>query len=104
MSDSPPTGRNSAIPASTTRARIPVGWYQHRYATDGPTNDYSAFRADTFHQLLLPKTFFGWLNVTPRAGGRLTYGDTDSSGWDSLEAETPAASSTPAPRSRSKPT
>ncbi|MCC7373519.1 MAG: LPS-assembly protein LptD [Verrucomicrobiales bacterium] len=66
-----------------------VGWYQHRYATDGPTNDYSAFRADTFHQLLLPKTFFGWLNVTPRAGGRLTYyGDTDSSGWDSLEAET----------------
>lgn len=66
-----------------------AGWYQHRYATDGPTNDYSAFRADTFHQLLLPKTFFGWLNVTPRAGGRLTYyGDTDSSGWESLEAQT----------------
>ncbi|MBL9140186.1 MAG: LPS-assembly protein LptD [Verrucomicrobiales bacterium] len=66
-----------------------AGWYQHRYATDGPTNDYSAFRADSFHQLLLPKTFFGWLNLTPRVGGRLTYyGDTDSAGWDSLEAKT----------------
>ncbi|MEO7678140.1 MAG: LPS assembly protein LptD, partial [Verrucomicrobiota bacterium] len=30
-------------------------------------------RADTFHQILLPQTFFGWLNVTPRVGGRFTY-------------------------------
>lgn len=66
-----------------------AGWYQHRYATGGPTNDYSAFRGDTFHQLLLPKTLFGWLNLTPRVGGRLTYyGDTQSDGWNSLEAET----------------
>jgi hypothetical protein len=35
--------------------------------------DYSAARADTFHQVLLPETFFGWLNVTPRVGGRFTY-------------------------------
>ncbi|HYG22701.1 MAG TPA: LPS assembly protein LptD [Verrucomicrobiae bacterium] len=35
--------------------------------------NYEAARADTYHQLLLPHTFFGWLNVTPRAGGRLTY-------------------------------
>ena len=35
--------------------------------------DYSAARADTFQQLLLPWTFFGWLNVTPRVGGRFTY-------------------------------
>jgi LPS-assembly protein len=41
--------------------------------TNGPGFDYSAARADTFQQLLLPLTFFGWLNVTPRAGGRLTY-------------------------------
>jgi lipopolysaccharide assembly outer membrane protein LptD (OstA) len=33
----------------------------------------SAARADTYHQLLLPWTFFGWLNVTPRVGGRFTY-------------------------------
>ena len=49
---------------------------------------YSAARADTFHQLLLPWTFFGWLNVTPRAGGRFTYysaetgpGGTNSETW-----------------------
>ncbi len=66
-----------------------AGWFQHRYTSRAPTNEYSAFRGDTFHQLLLPKTFFGWLNVTPRVGGRLTqYGDTQSDGWDSLDAET----------------
>ena len=37
------------------------------------TNDFSAARADTFHQFVLPKNFFGWLNVTPRVGGRVTY-------------------------------
>jgi len=41
-------------------------------ATNSPPA-YSASRADTFHQLLLPETFFGWLNVTPRVGGRFTY-------------------------------
>ena len=30
-------------------------------------------RADTFQQLVCPLTFFDWLNVTPRAGGRYTY-------------------------------
>lgn len=34
---------------------------------------YSATRADTFHQILLPWTFFNWLNVTPHVGGRFTY-------------------------------
>jgi LPS-assembly protein len=35
--------------------------------------DYAGARADTFHQLTLPETLFGWLNFTPRAGGRFTY-------------------------------
>ena len=35
--------------------------------------DYSAARADSYHQLLIPKTFLGWLNVTPHVGGRFTY-------------------------------
>ena len=35
--------------------------------------DYSAARADTYHQITLPWTFFNWLNVTPRVGGRFTY-------------------------------
>jgi len=41
-------------------------------ASNTPPN-YSAARADTFHQVLLPWTFFNWLNLTPQAGGRLTY-------------------------------
>jgi len=66
-----------------------AGWFRHLYADPGTTNDYSAFRGDTFHQFLLPKTFFGWLNVTPRVGGRLTYyGDTQSDGWQDLDAKT----------------
>jgi LPS-assembly protein len=46
----------------------------------GLTN-YAVLRADTYHQILLPKTFFGFLNVTPRVGGRFThYGETESPG------------------------
>ena len=30
-------------------------------------------RVDTFHQLLLPHTFGGWLAVVPRGGARVTY-------------------------------
>jgi hypothetical protein len=40
--------------------------------TNGAYAD-SAARADTFHQVLLPWTFFNWLNLTPRVGGRFTY-------------------------------
>ena len=39
----------------------------------GPFPDYSAVRADTYQQVLLPWKFFGWLNVAPRVGGRFTY-------------------------------
>jgi LPS-assembly protein len=39
----------------------------------GGANSYSAARADTFHQFVLPESFFGWLNVAPRIGGRATY-------------------------------
>jgi LPS-assembly protein len=57
-----------------------IGWYRRFItSTNGtyPTQDgyypYSAMRADTFHQLTLPWTFFNWLNITPNVGGRLTY-------------------------------
>ncbi len=56
------------------------GYYRRKFADDA-TDRFSAVRGDTFHQVLLPKTFFGWLNVTPRAGGRLThYGETHGPG------------------------
>ena len=52
-----------------------VGYYRRRFSeTNGSTGlDFEAGRADTFHQIILPHTFFGWLNVTPRVGGRLSY-------------------------------
>jgi LPS-assembly protein len=57
-----------------------VGWYRSFDTyTNGlypGTNGFyaaSAARADTYHQFTLPWTFFNWLNVTPRVGGRLTY-------------------------------
>ena len=57
-----------------------VGWYRQfaantnsNYSSNNGTNINSATRADTYHQFTLPWTFFNWLNVTPRVGGRLTY-------------------------------
>ena len=40
--------------------------------------NYAAMRGDSFHQVLWPQTYFGWLNFIPRVGGRFTqYGETD---------------------------
>lgn len=57
-----------------------AGYYEEAFAnnlgTNGPATgsmNYSAARADTYHQVLLPETLFGWLNLTPRVGGRFTY-------------------------------
>jgi LPS-assembly protein len=56
-----------------------AGYYERAFAENAGTNgpltglNYEAARADTYHQVLLPETFFGWLNVTPRVGGRFTY-------------------------------
>ncbi len=49
-----------------------LGWYRRQFAYD-VVDEYSAWRADTFHQFSLPLNFFGWLNLTPRAGGRYTH-------------------------------
>jgi LPS-assembly protein len=59
-----------------------AGYYERLFVeTNGVANgtNYAAARADTFHQLLLPLTFFDWLNVTPRVGGRYT-GYTEATG------------------------
>lgn len=54
-----------------------VGYYRRLFAETNSfmttSNNYEAARADTYHQITLPETLFGWLNVTPRAGGRFTY-------------------------------
>jgi LPS-assembly protein len=50
-----------------------VGYFRRKFAEDDTNNPYAAMRADTFHQITLPHTFFGWLTVAPRVGGRLTH-------------------------------
>ena len=53
-----------------------AGYYRRRFAESNsiPTGlDFEAARADTYHQFVLPQTYFGWLNFTPRVGGRFTY-------------------------------
>ncbi len=52
-----------------------VGYFRRAFSiTNLPTQtNYEAMRADTFHQFTLPETFFGWLNVAPRVGARMTY-------------------------------
>ncbi|MEY2542958.1 MAG: LPS-assembly protein [Verrucomicrobiota bacterium] len=48
----------------------------HRNFADGSGfQNYSTVRVDTFHQLLYPNTYFGWLSIVPRAGVRETYYD-----------------------------
>lgn len=61
-------------------SRSNVGYYQKRFP-DFDGNDYRAYRLDSHHQLLYPKTFYGWLNVTPQIGFRGTeYGEADGPG------------------------
>ena len=54
-----------------------AGFLKRNFADDSLLADYDTFRADSFHQLTLPRTFGGWLSFVPRVGARLTYyGDT----------------------------
>jgi Organic solvent tolerance protein OstA len=53
-----------------------AGYYRHLFAETNSfasTNNYEAARADTYHQIVMPETLFGWLNIIPRVGGRFTY-------------------------------
>ncbi len=61
-----------------------AGYLGHQFANNA-TNDFHAARLDTWHQIVLPITFFNWLNVVPRSGGRYTYYTTTHG--DSLEEQ-----------------
>ncbi len=50
-----------------------AGYYRRNFAGDSPLPDYDSVRADTFHQITMPQTYFGWLSLVPRAGLRGTY-------------------------------
>ena len=50
---------------------------RRQFAKDSGFENYGTTRLDTFHQLLYPNTYFGWLSIVPRVGFRGTYyGDT----------------------------
>jgi len=48
---------------------------RRNFADGSGFEDYSTTRLDTFHELLYPNTYFGWLSIVPRAGFRATYYD-----------------------------
>lgn len=52
-----------------------VAYLSRENSRFSPLTDYQATRVDTFHQLLYPKQYFGWLAFTPRIGGRATFYD-----------------------------
>jgi LPS-assembly protein len=50
---------------------------RRQFPQDAGFQNYGTTRFDTFHQLLYPNTYLGWLSVVPRVGFRGTYyGDT----------------------------
>lgn len=46
---------------------------QRSFASGSGFQDYGTTRFDTFHQLLYPNTYLGWLSIVPRVGFRGTY-------------------------------
>jgi LPS-assembly protein len=57
-----------------------IAYLRRKYANES-SPWFGGLRTDTLHQFYLPQTYFGWLQVTPRIGGRWThYGETDGPG------------------------
>ena len=50
-----------------------AGLLRRNFARDSIFPDYNTFRADTFHQLSFPGTYFGFLSFVPKVGLRGTY-------------------------------
>ena len=46
---------------------------RRNFASGSGFEDYGTTRIDSFHQLLYPNTYFGWLSIVPRVGFRGTY-------------------------------
>lgn len=46
---------------------------RRNFARNSGFEDYETWRVDSFHQLLYPNTYFGWLSIVPRVGFRATY-------------------------------
>ncbi len=44
-----------------------------QFPEDSGLKNYGTDRFDTFHELIYPNTYFGWLSIVPRVGYRGTY-------------------------------
>lgn len=56
-----------------------VGSYHRNFASGSAAPDYGYTRVDSFHQVLFPQTYGGWLSIVPRVGVRGTwYSETGS--------------------------
>lgn len=64
-----------------------AGYYSREYMYDNLPN-FDAARFDSFHQILYPKNYFGWLNLTPRIGGRHSYYSTTTGTGTTLDEQT----------------
>ncbi len=63
-----------------------AGYYRRKFDY-GSEAYFAGTRADTYHQILMPQNYGGWLNVTPRIGGRATYyGEAEGSGTTTGES------------------
>lgn len=61
-----------------------AGYYHNTHGrTNDPAFEGHSPRVDTFHQIVLPQQYFGWLSVVPRAGIRGTWYMRDASGASS---------------------
>lgn len=49
------------------------GFLRRNFANDSIFPDYESWRIDSFHQIVYPRTLFGFLSVVPRVGLRGTY-------------------------------
>ena len=62
-----------------------LGYFRREFANN-LSNSYAAWRGDSYHQVTLPQNYLGWLNVTPRVGGRFThYGEAEGLGAATVE-------------------
>jgi len=65
-----------------------VGYVGNQWNQVSNQTDYTAIRYDSYHQLLYPRQYFGWLNLAPRAGVRGTVYTRDNLAADSATQNT----------------
>jgi LPS-assembly protein len=72
-----------------------VGRYDQAFASDSLVPSYGAFRADSYHQISYPGTYFGWLSIVPHVGVDGTYYSASSPTDSVLDNATGLVNSTP---------